>query len=738
MLVCLAWIAMGSVSQSKPPFVMVDHGVAKAHIVLSPLATAADTRAAQILDSAIYRMSGVTLPIEKGMPARDSISIGLSSAPAGKPLFPDGFSVTVLPTRMDIVSGGKKGSIYAVIDLLEKQFRCRCYSPTVQIFPRLSVLSVPVGSTVDNPVNTFRAVNGDFSDDPTWLDWQRLNTTSEAFGTGFYVHTFRKLVPPEKYLASNPEYFAQIGGRRVAEQLCPSRPENVDIAVQTLKRAMAVDPGKQVWSVSQNDNEEFCHCPDCLKAIQEEGSPAGPILRFVNAVAKHFPDKTISTLAYEYSRKAPAITKPDANVQVMLCTIELSRTLPIATDPTSASFRNDIVDWGKICHNIYLWDYTVDFSHQVSPFPNLDVLQPNLKFFVQNHARQQFQQTNTSPGHEFSELKSYVLARLLWNPEANVQALIADFLNGYYGAAAPSIGAYIASLHRNKHRSGARLDIFERPNAHQNDFLAARAVQQYNGFFIAAERAVANNPILLQRVKVARLPLQYATMAIAAENIFGPRGFFRNSEGRPEKRPALAMMIDAFDQVCKDNHVRSVNESNLKPADYCAAIRRLLDLEIDGNLAFRKPVAANPSPSPKYGRGDISLLTNGVHGSTDFGVQWLGWEGVDFDVVVDLGSLVPCREVSTNSLSTQRSWILHPASIACDISADGASYTPAGTIRVDGDPRTEPLLQGFKFSLPGTPIRYIRLHVTGTKTLPAWHPGAGGKSWVFLDEVVVH
>lgn len=168
---------------------------------------------------------------------------------------------------------------------------------------------------------------------------------------------------------------------------------------------MAAQPDKKYWSVSQNDNFSYCQCENCQKIIAEEKSPAGPVIRFVNEVAKHFPGKIISTLAYQYSRHAPVITKPADNVQVMLCTIELNRSKPIDEDSTSKSFVKDIVDWGKICHNIYLWDYTIDFAHTVCPFPNLHVLQPNIQFFMKNNVRSQFQQTNVSRGQEFSELK---------------------------------------------------------------------------------------------------------------------------------------------------------------------------------------------------------------------------------------------------------------------------------------------------------------------------------------------
>jgi len=681
-------------------------------------------------------MTEAVLPIqvESSPDRKGAIEIGFDK----RQLEPDGFRVDVTADEIRITGGNRKGAIYAVVDILEKTFGCRCYSPTVRVFPKHATLTIASVSYTENPVNAVRTVNGDFTASEDWLDWQRLSSTGEMFGNGFYVHTFHRLVPPERYLSSHPEYFALIGGRRTPSQLCPSRPENIEIAVETLKKEMASQPDKSVWSVSQNDNEEYCHCPECLKTIEEEGSPAGPILRFVNAVARRFPDKTISTLAYEYSRTAPKRTKPDPNVQIMLCTIELTRSNPIAVDPTCAGFRKDIVDWGKICHNIYLWDYTVDFAHQVSPFPNIHVLQPNIQFFVHNNARQHFQQSNTSPGHEFSELKSYLLARLLWNPNANAKAIVHDFLSGYFGAAAKPIHEYIAKMEANLQRSGARLDIFGRPTAHQNGFLSAEAVAQYNELFDRAEIAVANSPELFQRVKVARLPLLYATLAIAADNVFSPRGFFEDVNGIPKLRQNMANTLEEFAKTCANNNVRSVNESNLKPTEFCDAIRGMLHLEIDGNLAFRKPVVANPPPAPKYGHGDIGLLTNGIRGSNDFGVQWLGWEGVDFDLTLDLGAPTFAHEAILRSLSEQRSWILHPKSIACNVSTDGSTYTDAGRIVVEDDPKNEPLLKTFAFQWTQPNVRYIRLHVESPGPLPAWHAGAGGKCWIFLDELVVH
>ena len=157
----------------------------------------------------------------------------------------------------------------------------------------------------------------------------------------------------------------------------------------------------------------------------------GSILELVNRVAAEFPDKTISTLAYQYSRPAPAHLKPADNVNIVLCTIELNRSRPIATDAGAASFRKDMEDWARITDNILIWDYVIQFSNLVSPFPNLRVLQPNLRYFVDNHAVAMFQQGNREVGGEFSELRAYVIAKLLWNPDADAEALVDDFISEF-------------------------------------------------------------------------------------------------------------------------------------------------------------------------------------------------------------------------------------------------------------------------------------------------------------------
>jgi len=696
---------------------------------------AQEERAAWFLQTYVKKMSGVEIPIIKGLESFPDHSVVIRESVSFANT--DGFSITTTGKRLTILGGDHKGCIYGVINLLEKQFGCRMYAPGFEVVPKKAKLKLPALNIADQPVNVYRNVFGWLTDDKDYQDWQRLDVMYDFFAEGYYVHTMNTLVPWQENFKKHPEYFAEINGQRVIDQLCLTNPDVLRIAIEKLKSEMAKQPGKILWSVSQNDVNSYCQCKNCMKVIEEEGSPAGPVIRFVNQVAAQFPDKIISTLAYQYSRQAPKVTKPADNVQIMLCTIELNRSQPIAEDPRSASFMQDIVDWGRIAKHIYLWDYTVNFNHFTSPFPNFHVLQPNIQMFVKNNVFEHFQQSNTDIGHEFSEMKSYLISRLLWNPEINADSVITDFINGYFGPAAPFIRNYFDTLQGEILKTGEWLFIYDPPTTYQNTFLSEANINRYLGYFGQAREAVKDQPELLLHVKTCELPVQYATMEIAKNQMFSGRGWFEQKDTGYELRKPMRDMLEDFYTTCKEAGVRTLSESGLTPENYYQSTLRFIDLKIEGNLAFKKKVTAEPAPSDKYSSGDLSYLTNGVKGATDYRVHWVGWEARDFTLTVDLERVLHADTIQISSLYNPSAWIFHPASVTCLISEDGAAYQPLGKETLGFDQRAEQTIRVYQFLPVKKPVRFVRFDVTGTKHNPAWHPSAGGDSWVFLDEVIV-
>jgi hypothetical protein len=731
---------------SKKDLIITENGVTTYSIIVSSNQSENEIFAASLLQKYLQKISGARLPVLKDLARRSQkeILVGFSNRTTGKEydaikstLAPDGFRIYTQGKQLIILGGSNKGCIYGVVELLESVLGCRKYSPSVEYVPINSTIAVEPFLISDQPVNSFRVVNGKFNQDKEYNAWQRLDRIDDRFADGFYVHTFGKLIPREEYFETHPEYFAFLNGKRVNDQPCLTSPDVLRIAVERLRDEMAKQPDRKVWSVSQNDNYTYCHCPECKKVVEEEGAPSGLVIRFVNQVAAQFPDKIISTLAYQFSRQAPLKARPLSNVQVMLCSIELNRAQAISNDLSSRQFIKDIDEWKKICNNIYLWDYTVNFANHISPFPNLHVLQPNIRLFVNKGIDQHFQQTNTDAGHEFSELKSYLISRLLWDPFIDADSVINEFLAGYYGKGATYIRDYINLLQSEYSRSGQTLDIYGSPVWNSNSALSAENVAVYNYLFDKAENAVADDHELVKRVRTARLPLQFAIMEIGKNDMFGPRGWYTDINGKYMLRPKMKATLESFNATCKAAGVRTLSESGLNPEEYYKSTLRFIDVRTDNNLAFRKKVQATPLPASKYSNGDLSILTNGVQGANDYKVHWLGWEAKDFQLTLDLEALTSPKAVKLASLYDPKSWILHPKSVQCEVSSDGKSWKESGVIRIEGDQKNEEVTRTFSFTNNLENIRFVRFSILGTRSLPIWHPSAGGDSWVFLDEIIV-
>ena len=224
----------------------------------------------------------------------------------------------------------------------------------------------------------------------------------------------------------------------------------------------------------------------------------------------------------------------------------------------------------------------------------------------------------------------------------------------------------------------------------------------------------------------------YAKIEIGKDDMFGPRGFYEEKAGRFVAKPAMVRSSTISPPDAGPETSGRSNESGLTPEAYVEGVRRFIDVQVEGNLAFRRPVAADPPPSPKYAKGDPAVLTNGVRGASDFKVHWLGWEGVDLVLTLDLGGPVAAREIALSTLSDHRAgssirtgWsarcrrrrvVPRPGRQDCDGDSSGRGDDPDPSSR-----RTRPAGPA---SLPA--IRFVRFRVQGTKRLPAWHPSAGG------------
>jgi len=333
-----------------------------------------------------------------------------------------------------------------------------------------------------------------------------------------FVHSFDSLIPRELY-QDHPEYFPLINGQRTNGyvQRCLSHPDVLALAKKRVRQWIREHPEATIISVSQNDTGKWCQCEKCKTLDDAEESPSASLIRFVNSIAADietdYPKISIDTLAYQYTRKPPKTLRPRRNVIIRLCSIECCFAHPLASCDSEANrrFREDIVAWQPIAPKLYVWDYTTDFGHYQQPFPNFEVLQPNVQFFVLHRVSGLFEQGNYSGGGhgEMEPLRAYLLAKLLWNPQSDVQKQIGEFTEAYYGKAATQIRSYLR-LEQDQVRDGKlHAHIFDKPQA---PYLNDKFLNSANEILEQAERQ-AENDVVRFRIQTARLPIWYVQLA---------------------------------------------------------------------------------------------------------------------------------------------------------------------------------------------------------------------------------
>jgi hypothetical protein len=513
---------------------LAEGGTTEYVVTVGQEASPPERHAAEELAEYLGRVAGVQFALVAPEQAGDHprIAVGPQAALAAglEPSALDGLGeegtlrATVSPHL--ILTGGRaarRGTLYAVYSFLEDELGCRWWTHEVEHIPRRLHLEVGERNHRFVPRLEYREPFWYHGFDGDWAVRNRSNGNSERLdeqrgGHHIYkgfVHTFYPLVPPQKHFDEHPEWYSEIEGKRTYEraQLCLTNPELLVFLVERVKEWLRESPEATIVSVSQNDWHGACQCADCRAVDEDEGSHAGTLLRFVNAVAERieeeFPHVAVDTLAYQYTRRPPAHTRPRHNVIVRLCSIECNFGQPL-THETNRAFREDIEGWHAICDRLYIWDYTTNFSNYVQPHPNWYVLGENVRFFVDHGVKGVFEQgAYQSYGAEMAELRAWVLAKLLWDPTRDAHALIEEFLTGYFGAAAHHIEGHMRCVHRSLLSAETYLRCFMPPHA---PYLTADVLLESLRHLDAAEKAVAGRPDLAARVRLAALPTLYVVL----------------------------------------------------------------------------------------------------------------------------------------------------------------------------------------------------------------------------------
>ena len=587
---------------------LVEKGQAMAVIVLAPNASVSERTAANELAVYLQRLTGAEFAVVKPADAagKSMIAVGPGAAKAVAPnmdlakegnngLGEDGIVLKTAPPHLVLTGaeGAKRGTLYAVYEFLERVGGVRWWTPTEEFVPSKLDLSVPALETRYTPPFLYREtlcgairpfVWEHTAEVPQFAVRMRQNghfpKIPDAWGGHYtligWCHTFfghEGLMPPEKYFKDHPDWYSEINGNRKWEQaqLCMTNEAMLAELTRNVLERIRKNPDAGMISVAQNDWAGNCQCAACKAMDDAEGSPAGSLLHGINRVAegveKEFPGFYIETLAYQYTRKPPKTIRPRRNVIVRLAVIERSAVQPIESD-VNRPLREDIEAWSKVATNLYIWDYTANLNHPFTPEPRASTFGPDLRLYKRRGAISVFCEHShgSSPISDFDQLHTWLLSKLLWNPDQDDLALRREFLDGYYGAAGEAIGRYLNLLTEkvgNRRISSWSGD----PDA---EWMDLETMNQATRLFDAAAKAVAADSVLTARVQRARLSLD-------AQWLRGYAGykFIAERNRTPFLGPTdLTTALSRFGQRCHGLGVLTLGYGNAQPlAAYLDSLR---------------------------------------------------------------------------------------------------------------------------------------------------------------------
>ena len=460
---------------------------------------------------------------------------------ARRQLFPDidparlSSEASVVQTRhghLLLIGGSPRGTLYAVYELLER-LGVRWWTARDETVPARTSVTVPHLNLRYEPPLIYRSVYYREAFDADWQARQRLNAGvmtvrhmsdrhggMERFAADAAGHTYALLVPVEKYFDQHPEYFSEINGSRTRHltQLCCTNPDVADIAAETARGWLDAMPTARLVSATQNDYRNWCTCRDCRALIEREGAPSALVLHLANEIArrleKSHPDVLVDTFAYDWTLTPPRRMRARPNVLVRLAPIWNCFGHSIRSCPANKPCRDAVRAWAEIAEHLFVWHYVTDFHEYLMPYPNLPSLQDDLRFYLDHGLKGAFYQGNgNSIGGDMSEMKAYLIAKLLWNPQLDFAAARAEFLSGYYRDAAPAMEAYLRVFEKSFAQSGEHMFTYAGHNHSARTYRLLPTLQKARRALDRARRLAADDFVVRDRLELIGARLDYTELA---------------------------------------------------------------------------------------------------------------------------------------------------------------------------------------------------------------------------------
>lgn len=201
----------------------------------------------------------------------------------------------------------------------------------------------------------------------------------------------------------------------------------------------------------------------------------------------------------------------------------------------------------------------------------------------------------------------------------------------------------------------------------------------------------------------------------------------------PEKVKELEIMADSVRSILGDQFTGAIGSEIREIGRLAAGSGEKIN-----HKALGKKISLKVKPHPKYQGGKNGLI-NGVLGSSDFNDgNWCGFEYHNLEAVIDLGSVQNIDSIASNYIQSQGNWIFLPRSVKYSISSDSIHYKVVYTQMLSTEKDESNGIKRIGSGKLYCTARYLKIEAENIGVCPEWHIGTGGRSWMFVDELVIY
>ncbi|UAM96736.1 DUF4838 domain-containing protein [Polaribacter litorisediminis] len=489
---------------------------------------------------------------------------------------------------------------------------------------------------------------------PDFRAWNKTNYLELEWG--IWGHNLPKIL--KEYNLPETVY-AKVGNKRNKSQFCFTSDHLFNYVNEKVKTIYNSDNALNKYMILPNDNDIVCSCGTCKAAGNSSSDAAPAVFTFLNKLAKENRKLIFFTTAYITVKNIPNF-KAEDNTGIFYSTSAIQKGIPIEETDCFKTFEDDIKRWHNYLKNVYIWDYTVNFDNYFDIYPIIKVTQKNLKLYQKLGVNGVFFHGSEYNYSTFQDLKATLFAKLLWNPNTNVDEEIADYFHHRFPESlANTLTNYYLFIDNAFLASKKELSIYSGIHETVKKYLDPKT---FFAFYKEFDSYDENNRFHKEYLKIAT-GLTFLKLEIMRDYGFGVYGFgVLNENNEIVVKDEIAVLLDKLASYSSKADLKTYNEVQFKINDYVASWREIaFKYHKRKHYFYKKPFEVISQLDEDY--TNIKVLNDGAFGLKDYNTNWHISSTDDLVLKIKKKDISPSEKIILSFLQDTKHAIYYPSSI---------------------------------------------------------------------------